>query len=123
MTTPTGAVTERWTLGADSRVCSSPVVTVHVGSQRTTLYAVTEQYPHSDLGQRLRSTEPIKRSVTSPAARVADPLPGDCRTVVWQHDSWVLPCRCRSRRMQWQTDWGLRGRMALTMVLLFGLYI
>ncbi|PSP58638.1 zinc metalloprotease HtpX [Halobacteriales archaeon QH_8_67_36] len=25
--------------------------------------------------------------------------------------------------MQWQTDWGLRGRMALTMVLLFGLYI
>ncbi|WP_324664792.1 zinc metalloprotease HtpX [Haloarcula sediminis] len=25
--------------------------------------------------------------------------------------------------MQWQTDWGLRGRMALTMFLLFGLYI
>jgi heat shock protein HtpX len=25
--------------------------------------------------------------------------------------------------MQWQTDWGLRGRMALTMFLLFGLYV
>ena len=25
--------------------------------------------------------------------------------------------------MQWQTDWGLRGRMALTMFLLFALYI
>ncbi|WP_284010950.1 zinc metalloprotease HtpX [Haloarcula pelagica] len=25
--------------------------------------------------------------------------------------------------MQWQTDWGLRGRMVLTMFLLFGLYI
>ena len=25
--------------------------------------------------------------------------------------------------MQWQTDWGLRGRMALTVFLLFGLYI
>jgi heat shock protein HtpX len=25
--------------------------------------------------------------------------------------------------MEWKTDWGLRGRMALTMVLLFGLYL
>ncbi len=25
--------------------------------------------------------------------------------------------------MEWQTDWGLRGRMALTMFLLFALYI
>jgi len=25
--------------------------------------------------------------------------------------------------MDWQTDWGLRGRMALTMFLLFGLYV
>ena len=25
--------------------------------------------------------------------------------------------------MQWQTDWGLRARMALTMLLLFGLYV
>ncbi|PSP58637.1 hypothetical protein BRC76_08425 [Halobacteriales archaeon QH_8_67_36] len=52
MTIPTGAVTERWTFGADSRICSSPVViggTIYVGSQRTTLYAVAEQYPHSGL--------------------------------------------------------------------------
>ena len=25
--------------------------------------------------------------------------------------------------MEWQTDWGLRARMALTMLLLFGLYV
>ena len=25
--------------------------------------------------------------------------------------------------MEWQTDWGLRGRMAFTMFLLFALYI